>query len=114
MNYNSIFIKFASSEPGEPIEIKVGADGKPWRKVFLSMDEIRGGDFWRILAERTQAAWIDPNETSNYQCPSCGTSRKTFLRGHGGGRYFCGFCGAHLRIEGGRLIAVRTIDELKR
>jgi hypothetical protein len=111
MKFDSIFIKFRSST-SEAVEIKVGADGAAWRKAFLSIDEMRS-DFWNVLTERTQAATIPVKETSPYTCPNCKTTRLTFLRAWENGRYFCGFCGAHLRKKDDGFVTIRTIDEMK-
>ena len=93
MKLDSYFIKFDKSTP-EEIKIKCKADGQDWRDIPVSLEEMRSPNIKEIIKNKVSEIYIAPGE---YLCPVCGVNKKSFLR-----RYFeywfCGFCGAHLRL----------------
>ena len=99
MRVDSIFIKkFENGIMG----MTVSADGQPWRKFEMPIKDLKDKEFWSKLENKILETPFDPNERHRFKCPTCKSSKKTFMRSFKR-MWFCGFCGSHLRLVDGNL-----------
>ena len=101
MTLDSVFFTFNQPEAGK-VQLKIAMNGEPWRYLVTDYDAQNSPTFWQGLEAQTKELPFEAEGLGPYQCPGCGSVRKTFLRPFDH-HYFCGFCGAHLKMVDGKL-----------
>lgn len=105
MILNSVFVHRIDHET---MYCKVMADGLNWREITIPLEELNHATFWDKVKELVAEAPIAPSENNTLTCPVCQAHNSTFLREFKA-RYFCGFCGTHLRYQNDKLEVILTL-----
>jgi ribosomal protein S27AE len=102
---NSVFIHRINNEV---MHLKVMADGMNWREIDIPITDLEDAGFWNKVEWRVALAPLTFREASTLECPVCKAHKSSFLREYEG-RWFCGFCGSHLRYDGKALELIHSV-----